>query len=361
MKKLLIEVGHPAHVHQFKYLYQELTKLSWEVIFVAKDKDIVCYLLEKYGIPYFKLGKTSSKIIKKILSIPAIDFKYHNFVKTFKPDLIISRVSPYSGHVSFFNRIPHISFTDTENVQLLDLISAPFTNNIFTSTRFMRDYGKKHIRYPGTHELAYLHPNRFTPNFKIFKELMINNEDKFFILRFVNWSAHHDIGHKGLKLVDKINLVDELDKYGKVFITTEGDIPKQLEKYKIRIPPESMHDALYFATMYIGESSTMAEEAAVLGTPSIYISTSANLFGVIEDLQHAELLQYFHPDNFLQIMDDIKLKLTNDDLKISTDNNLKYFLKEKIDVTAFMVWLVANFPSSIERLKKDPDFVNSFK
>jgi predicted glycosyltransferase len=361
MKKLLIEVGHPAHVHQFKYLYQELTKLSWDVKFVAKDKDIVLYLLEKYGIPFFKLGKTSPKIARKILSIPAIDLKYHKFVKSFKPDLIISRVSPYSGHVSFINRIPHISFTDTENVQLLDLISAPFANYIFTSTSFKRDYGKKQIRYPGTHELAYLHPNRFTPDSKILKDLMISNEERFFILRFVNWSAHHDIGHKGLKLEQKINLVDELNKYGKVFITAEGDIPKQLEKFKIRISPESVHDALYFATMYIGESSTMAEEAAVLGTPSIYISTSATLFGVIEDLQQAALLQYYHPDNFLQIMDDIKMKLTSSDLKISSSKDLKHFLQKKIDVTAFMVWLVVNFPSSIERLKDDPDFVNSFK
>ena len=132
MKKLLIEVGHPAHVHQFKNLYWELSKSNWDIKFVAKDKDIVFYLLEKYKIPYFKLGKTSPSIAKKILSIPAIDFKYLKIVKSFKPDLIISRVSPYSGHVSFLKRIPHICFTDTENVQLLDLISAPFAKYIFT-------------------------------------------------------------------------------------------------------------------------------------------------------------------------------------------------------------------------------------
>ena len=43
-----------------------------------------------------------------------------------------------------------------------------------------------------------------------------------------------------------------------------------LEKYKIPIPPERMHDALYYSSLYIGEGATMASECAVLGTPAIY-------------------------------------------------------------------------------------------
>ncbi|MBM3434815.1 MAG: DUF354 domain-containing protein [Bacteroidetes bacterium] len=352
MKKLLIEVGHPAHVHQFKHLYWELLKLGWEVRFVAKDKDIVIYLLEHYNIPYFKLAKTSSGVVKKILSIPSIDLKYHRIVKSFEPDIIISRVSPYSGHVSFINGINHICFTDTENVELLDLIAAPFANYIFTSENFKRDYGKKHIRYAGSHELAYLHPNRFSPNAEVLKDIGISRGDPFTIVRFVNWKAHHDIGQQGFTLENKIHLVNELVKYNKVFITSEGVIPQELLKYKISVAPEKMHDLLYFATLFFGESSTMAEEAAVLGTPAIYISTSGHFFGIIEELQDAGLLKYFHPNGFNRSLEFALSILSGRNIKKEQRELLTKYLQSKIDVTQFMVDLVIGFPDNIVRLRE---------
>lgn len=356
MKKLLIEVGHPAHVHQFKHLYWELKKLRWEVKFVAKDKDLVLYLLDHYKIPYFKLAKTASGLVKKILSIPVIDFKYYKIVRSFKPDLIISRVSPYSGHVSFLNGIKQICFTDTENVELLDLISVPFANYIFTSESFKRDYGKKQIRYKGSHELAYLHPNRFKPDVSILEEIGLREGDSFIIVRFVNWSAHHDIGQKGFDLASKIRLVDELKPYGKVFITAEGEIPERLQKYKIKVAPEKMHDLLYYASLYFGESSTMAEEAAVLGTPSVYVSSSAHFFGIIEELQNAKLLKYFHPDEFEKAIEFAKWLLQKD--KNQGKERQEKYLKNKIDVTNFMTSIINEYPESIMNLQKDPSYYN---
>ena len=37
----------------------------------------------------------------------------------------------------------------------------------------------------------------------------------------------------------------------------------------MNIDPSDMHHALAFASLYIGDTQTMAAEAAVLGTPSI--------------------------------------------------------------------------------------------
>jgi uncharacterized protein len=350
MKKLIIEVGHPAHVHQFKYLYSELSRLNWDVKFVAKDKDIVIYLLDHYKLPYFTLVKTATGVVKKILSIPAIDYRYNKIVRSFKPDLIISRVSPYSSHVSFINGIKHICFTDTENVELLDIISVPFANYIFTSENFKRNYGKKQIRYAGSHELAYLHPNRFMPNPSVLEELDIKNNQPFSIVRFVNWSAHHDIGQKGFSLENKIHLVNELQKDSRVFITSEGEIPDKLKGYKIKVAPEKMHDLLYYASLFFGESSTMAEEAAVLGTPSVYVSSSAHLFGIIEELQNAKLLNYFHPNDFKAAIDFAVNILGKANIKDNYHEHLKRYLQTKVDVTEFMVRLVDGFPKSINKL-----------
>ena len=52
----------------------------------------------------------------------------------------------------------------------------------------------------------------------------------------------------------------------------EGEIPKQLDKYKLPIDPTDSC-ILYYAELFIGEGATMASECAVLGTPSIYVNS----------------------------------------------------------------------------------------
>ena len=80
-----------------------------------------------------------------------------------------------------------------------------------------------------------------------------------------------DIGQEGLNIQTKRKAVREFSKNAKVFISSEQDLPNELAPYKIPIPPEKMHDVLYFAHLLYGDSATMASESACLGTPAIYI------------------------------------------------------------------------------------------
>ena len=49
-------------------------------------------------------------------------------------------------------------------------------------------------------EGLYLHENYFTPDHNIYKELKLNEEEEFVLIRFVSWNAHHDFGQSGLDL-----------------------------------------------------------------------------------------------------------------------------------------------------------------
>ena len=69
------------------------------------------------------------------------------------------------------------------------------------------------------------------------------------------------------------NLIKTLSKYAKVFISSEDSLPDEFRPWQISIPPEKMHDALAYATLFIGEGATMASECAVLGTPAIYVNS----------------------------------------------------------------------------------------
>jgi uncharacterized protein len=218
-RRILFEVGHPKHVHQFHQVYSDLVKFGWEGLFAAKEKDIVIDLLKNLKLPYRVFAKTPEGLSRKILSIPSMDYSLLKTVKEFNPDIILSRVSAHSGHVSFLLGLPHIGFSDTESAKLLDFIAAPFTDQIFTSHSFLRSYGRKQIRYPGYIELWYLHPNRFKPDPAIYNLLGITQKERFIILRFISWKAHHDAGLSGFDDFKKIDIVNRFNKFAKVFIS----------------------------------------------------------------------------------------------------------------------------------------------
>ena len=355
MKKIFIEIGHPAHVHLFKNIYWELEKRGWQGLFITKDKDCAINLLKSYKLPFKILGKTQDKIVNKILTLPYFALKMYKLAKIYKPDLFVSRGSPISGWSSFLLRKPHITLSDTENVKLYDSIAKPFIDVILTSSSYKRNHGGKQIRYPGYHELAYLHPKYFTPNPSVLEEEGIDMNEKYAIVRFVSWTAHHDIGHQGFSEANKLKLVKELSRYLKVFISSEGDLPEELKKYQIKIKPENMHNVLYYAQLFIGESATMASECAVLGTPSIYLNDS-QLGYIISEADYG-LVHMFNEDEISQ------LKALNKSIEIISQPDIKNeyreraqkMLQDKIDVTSFLVWFIENYPESVKEVKS-PEF-----
>lgn len=352
-KRILIEIGHPAHVHHFKHMYWELEKRGWTGLFVTKDKECAIDLLKAYDLPFQVLGVNKKGIARKILSLPQFSLKMIGIARGFKPDIFVSRVSPLSGYASFVLRKPHITFTDTENVRLLDSISQPFATVILTSTSYYREHGRKQLRYPGYHELAYLHPSRFTPDPAVLRLFGVTQETKYALVRFVNWDAHHDIGHKGFSYDNKIKLIRELERSMRVFVSSESVLPDSLGSYSINIPAERMHDVLNYAQLFVGESATMASESAVLGTPAVYVNSSQ--LGYTNDLARYGLL-FSYTDRIedqRRAMDKLKQLLDTPCLEDTFHRNHAEMLSQRIDVTSFMVWFVINYPKSAQEMKSD--------
>lgn len=361
-KKVIIEVGHPNDVHQFKYLYHELKCIGWEVLFLAKKKDIVIELLSAYKLPFSIFGVTKSSLLLKILTLPVFTLRHWLYCRKFNPDFLISRVSPHSGHVAFLRRNPHIGFTDTENVGILDTIAVPFTDIILTSYSYRKKYKKKQFYYPGYIETWYLHPNRFKPNPDVLHILGVQPGEPYSILRFVSWQAHHDKGISGLSDDFKIRLVEKLLGSGKVFISSEKKLPAQLEQYKFKLPPEKMHDALYYASLFYGESATMASECAMMGTPAVFLDPVGR--GYTNEQEE----KYGLVSNFTLSVSDINKSLSkvdeillDDNHRIMLSQNHKRLLNDIIDPVSYVKWFLVNYSDSLETLKKEPEYWKNFK
>ena len=50
--KILIDIGHPAHVHYFKNFAKHFIKRGSKVLFIAREKDVVIDLLNRYKFNY---------------------------------------------------------------------------------------------------------------------------------------------------------------------------------------------------------------------------------------------------------------------------------------------------------------------
>ncbi len=103
----------------------------------------------------------------------------------------------------------------------------------------------------------------------------------------------------------------------------------------------------------------MATEAAVLGTPSIMVNTSAKYFGVFEHISKFGNLFYY--ENEIPAIEKINDLLNNTDFKNNSIQNAQEYVRQSINLTDFMVWFIENYPNSFAIMKKNPDYQNNFK
>ena len=356
--KILIDIGHPAHVHYFKHFIKMMKQKGHHLEVTARDKEIVHNLLNLYQISFKSRGKGAKSNLGKFFYLFYADFVILSIAKKFKPDLFLSFGSAYAAHASKLLGKPHISFEDTEHATLEHKLYIPFTDVIFTPATYKKDLGDKQIFFNGTTDLFYLHPNNFLPSESVHELLKIDKNDKFIIMRFVSWNANHDKGQSGLSLKEKIKSVEILSKYAKVFISAEGSLPKELQLYELDIPANRIHDVIYHAEIFVGESGTMSTESAILGTPSIIISTLAPSLGAFEDFIKLGWMNIF--TDFTMAMDKAETILKTKNFKINSREQAKIFIKERMDLSAFLVWFIEDYPQSLSTLNSQPNYQNRF-
>lgn len=332
--KIIIDISHPAHVHFFRYAYHIWQDHGHEVKLAARDKDVTLQLLDDYNYPYEIMSKKGSGLAGLSIELLTHAKKLYGLAKDFKADVVVEIGGTFIVHVCKLLGIKGIVFTDTEHAKLSNAITFPFATKICTPGSYKDDLGKKQVRYNGYQELAYLHPNYYKPDPESLIASGLQKDEKFYIVRFVSWGASHDVGQLGLSDEQKIRLVSGLNQHGKVLITSESDLPSELESYKVRVSPTKIHDLMYYASMYVGEGATMASEAAILGTPSVYINPLGS--GNLDEIIHKYQLIYHFIDGEPAIEKALELAEV-ENLKDEFRAKCEVMLNEKIDVTAWMV------------------------
>ena len=341
---VLFDIVHPAHVHFFKHIIRGLQKADHKTLIVARDKDVTLALLNHYGFNYISVGHSGKKTrFSQLKELLYRDWFIWKMARDSKPEVILTR-NPAGVQAARLIGAKGIFDTDDGLAAGIHFhAAAPFANIITTPDCLEENFGRKHIKYPGYKQSAYLHPDHFKPNPEVLRTLGIRPGQKYFLVRFVDMTASHDTGESGLSYNVKTRIIEQLLRFGRVFISSEGRLSEKWRSLEINIPPHMMHDALAFAFLCIGDSQTMAAEAAMLGTPSLRVSTFSGRISYLNELEHRYGLTFgFHPseiDRFFSKLNEI-LKGSNyfESVKASHER----LIREKCNVAQWFIDFIEN-------------------
>lgn len=385
--KVLFMISHPAHFHIFRYVMEELQKDGHNVIVVIRPKDVLEQLCINAGVSYIKVQARPKKggILRLGMALLRRCVDVCKIVRKHRPDFMIGSDGVIAVAGKLY-RIPSFElFDDDYDIIKLyaDIFFPIYTGVIAPRVTDAGKFNYKKIEFEGYKKLAYLWPTRFTPSREIVEKYGIDTKKPYFILRFAKLTAHHDQGAVGFSTEIAQHVIDVLLPHGTVYITSERELEPQFEKYRIHINPLDIHHIMAFASLYIGDSQTMACEAGILGTPFIRFNDFVGRIGYLKELEDVYQLGYgihatpLPADSHIRRMDgsaqpsgvDALYAAVEELVALPATERQKVYsarrqkmLDDKIDVTAWLTWLIENYPQSVEETKNgDAKFWKKFK
>ncbi len=341
--KILVDIGHPAHVHFFINPIKIWRSKGHSVVITSRKKEIATDLLDELDLQHHVLSSHpgSGGLLRLLRELIKRNLSLLSFVRREKPDIMVGIGGVNIAHVHLLTRIPSIVFYDTENATLSNFITYPFTSLVTVPECYKTWLPPWHMRYPGYHELSYLHPNHFTPSRAKALEAGLSPQGNTFLIRTVSWQASHDVAERGWSEELLVKTVQYLSKRGKVIVSSEGTLPEEVKDYAYAGPLANIHHLMAFSKLFIGESATMASECAVLGCPAIYAANTGRGYTDEQEARY-NLVKNVRTLSWPILRQAMGSMLSKE--RSFFERNREQLLSDKIDVAAFVAHLTESYP-----------------
>ena len=270
--RILFDILHPAHLNFYKKTIQYLQAEHDVTVLVRHRGDLVDFAKKELNVPIKVVGRHYGSRIGKLFGL------FHRIAYLIwegwkNPyDVATSHGGFYVSIACWIMRKRSVVFYDNAEYKLLFFLCRKFSSK-FMIPQLLGITGKNIGTFNGYKELAYL--NRFEPTQEILEKYGVQKKKYVFIRQIAHisldyWSDDSSQNMKGI--------LDYLyqNKFSVIASVEEGatQILEFREFDNIYILPEStseMHTLLYYAKCVISSGDTVAREAALLGTPAIYI------------------------------------------------------------------------------------------
>ena len=334
--RFFVDILHPTDAHFFHHFIVEMRRRGHEFLVASREKECAVDLLDRFDIPHV-VASRQARGAPGLVAEFARRFAFTaKAAQHFDPDYLLGLWGPVIAPASRLMRGRSVVFYDNEDPRKVNA-AVYRTCDVFCSPRCYRDdAGSHHVRYPGYQQLAYLHPERFRPEPERLAPYGLGGDERLFLVRFVSWESAHDIGQRGFSPAGKRELVEILSRHGRVVISSEGALPPDLERFRLRTPVDAIFDVLSAADMIVGESSSMSAEAAVLGTHAVFVSSTRR--GFCDDIEaRYGLVHTFTQREEREALARVDALLELPDLKTDAMARRQRLLAEHEDITDWLV------------------------
>lgn len=334
MSSILFDIGHPAHVHLFRNLIFDYKKRGLEVVVTSRKKDITNSLLDFYGIEAISLSTAPSSTPLMLAELIKRDFSMFRLYRKYRFRIALG-TSVSIAHLSAFTKVKSFVFEEDDDhiIPLFAAITYPFTTRVIVPDCLKyKKWRKKRVIHNSYHELAYLHPDVFSPDISVLKKYDLKPEE-YIILRSSALKAHHDINEQGLKKREKKKIFKLLKDFT-ILTSMESKSGQQIQ-------PWDMHNVLYFAKMIISDSQTMTAEAACLGVPSIRYNSFVGRISYLEEMESEYGLTFgFKPGNEQGMYAKIQELLLAPQLSKQWKKKKERMISDKVNFHEWMIKLI---------------------
>jgi len=328
------------HVDLFQNFMKEIENEGHEVMAFSLKDNLTKSLIETFKIKNDYYGVHSEKFFYK-----AISPLYHRIsllqgLNRFDPDLILSVNSLPLAPFTYLFDAPSVVFLDKQLGKKEEHLVFNYSDKIVTPDCYHYDVPKgKHLTHSSYHTLAYLHPNRFTPDDRVLEKLDVDQKEYVVVSFEEKPHLEMDLKEEPLRRRQMIDLVRFLDDHSRVFLDERGLVPEPLEKYIPSIPPRQYLDLIANARLVIGNEPITSSEAGVLGVPWIYVSGSTTYSLEDQELRYEIGSQVYNVEEAEELAEMILTGEVEPDFELSR----KHILKDKTDLTNWMLTLVKVF------------------
>ncbi len=256
---------------------------NFEITYTTRDYAEVIGRLELLGIQATVIGKHGGgPRYEKLLASAERVVALAKYINKIKPDIGFAFASPESARVAFGLGIPYFTANDSPHSHYVAHLTIPFAHTLFTPWIMRESWiklgipPKKISTYHGLDPVAWL--KDFSPDQNVFKELGLNSNDDYVIIRPEEAQAAYLSG-----LVDEETSVTTpviiriLEAFPELTVVVLCRYETQRKKMQARfgdriIVPDKVIDAptlLSSAILLVGAGGTMNQEASLMGIPVI--------------------------------------------------------------------------------------------
>ena len=261
-----IAIRHPEHAHLYRRPVERLRERGHEVsLFVREFRDTT-ELLDRFGVAYTLLADEPDGIVDLFAGHLRYEVGVLRAARRADVDVLTSVGGRAVSHIAPLLDVPCVVFADW-TPGAVDRAVARLADVVATPAFLRGEYGPRQVVYDGLHELAYLRPDPEAPEQSNGATLDHGTSD---VERSTGSTTAVAFTPETADASWVTETVATLDATGRVLVVG-GRSPAATEHVSERVSRERVHTALADADRVVTDLGTVATEAAVLGTPTVFV------------------------------------------------------------------------------------------